>query len=186
MYKVMSVDPAITSQDIKRADKTAIGVVGADNTEGKPKNSLYVLDVDQGHWDMHSTVNRIFEMYRAWHPNEVIIETTAYQKALAETVRRESADRGIYLPIVEVKPTKDKATRLQAVAPMIEAGDVYFRKTQQDLIDQLLMFPSVNHDDLVDFLSSCLGALKNYWEYVYEENRPVAQDAGPAISILGM
>ena len=169
MYKVLAIDPAISERET--ADKTAMCVIGGDNTTDNPSEKYFVLDADQGHWDINSTVRRMFEFYRIYAPDIVIVETVGYQKALVQTIEREARDRGIYLPIEERIPDRDKGRRLKAVSPMIEAGNVVFRNTQDELIDQLVKFPGSAHDDLMDAFVYALTEFKDYWAYVQEETQ---------------
>lgn len=57
------------------------------------------------------------------------------------------------LPVIPMKPTTDKRSRLQVIAPYTKNGTVHFpRNGCEELLGQLFN-PSVeSHDDLVDAL----------------------------------
>ena len=171
MYKVLAIDPAISESE--SADKTAMCVIGGDNTTNNPSEKYFVLDADQDYWDINSTVRRTFDMYKAYAPDLIVVEKVGYQEALIQTLERECRDRGIWLPIEARIPDRDKGRRLKGVSPMIESGNVMFRNTQDDLIDQLIRFPAGKGsavDDLMDAFVYALTEFKDYWAYVQEEN----------------
>lgn len=156
LYKIMSIDPAISEKET--ADFTAIIVIGICLT-GADKMNIYVLDYDYGHWDKTSMINRIFEMNTAYRPDKFNVETVAFQKVLAQDFEHEAKDRGLYLPINEVVPHRDKVTRAYGVVGMFESGYVHFLEgnlLQDELVSQLLNFPRGKHDDGHDALQMCL------------------------------
>ena len=69
------------------------------------------------------------------------METVAYQKSLAQELRRLSL-----LPIININTSKDKVTRAMRRSANFENHKVY------DLEECLLLFPEVDHDDLFDAL----------------------------------
>ena len=74
-------------------------------------------------------------------------ETVAYQKSLAQELRRLSL-----LPIININTSKDKVTRAMRRSANFENHKVYFREGMDDLEECLLLFPEVDHDDLFDAL----------------------------------
>lgn len=75
------------------------------------------------------------------------VETVAYQKSLAQELRRLSL-----LPIININTSKDKVTRAMRRSANFENHKVYFREGMDDLEECLLLFPEVDHDDLFDAL----------------------------------
>ena len=75
------------------------------------------------------------------------VETVAYQKSLAQELRRLSL-----LPIININTSKDKVTRAMRRSANFENGKVWFREGMDDLEECLLLFPEVEHDDLFDGL----------------------------------
>ena len=75
------------------------------------------------------------------------VETVAYQKSLAQELRRLSL-----LPIININTSKDKVTRAMRRSANFENHKVYFREGMDDLEECLLLFPEVEHDDLFDAL----------------------------------
>ena len=155
-----AVDPAISEKD--SADQTAIVTVGV-VSDGPRQGEVHVANVTAGRWSLYQTIEHILKIYDRFKPRMVGVETTAFQKALKDTVLVEGRRRGVYLPVIELKADKDKIRRLMEVSPMIEHGQVKFRRHHVELIEQLVtMSPVVKdgHDDLVDALVYALSMVQ--------------------------
>lgn len=87
--------------------------------------------------------------------SKIYIEPKASGLSAAQSLH---ANTGLNV-IIDKAPTIDKISRLDAVAPMIEAGRVYLLEGAQwiqGFIDQVELFPNSKHDDMVDCLSMAL------------------------------
>jgi predicted phage terminase large subunit-like protein len=72
----------------------------------------------------------------------------------------DSGDGRMMLPVVPVKPTTDKRSRLQVVAPYIKDGTVLFPRTGcEQLLGQIFNLGVESHDDLCDGLTTLLNGL---------------------------
>lgn len=88
------------------------------------------------------------------------VETNQFQWLLKEELARESAKRGIYLPITGVNSSGDKTLRIQSLQPFVKNGYIKFRKDQHELLNQLCDFPYGAHDDGPDALEGCIRLAK--------------------------
>lgn len=91
----------------------------------------------------------------------------AFQKVFRKLLIDEAKKRKIFLPISEAvmgkgddKRSRDKVTRLIGVSHLFEQKLV--EVVNPDLREQLIAFPSGDHDDLVDACVYALGFLMNY------------------------
>ena len=160
LYRVTACDPAISKQD--DADYSAIITLGA-TFDREPV--IYVLEVKRGHWSLRDTVRELFLTHESLKQKRTVIETTAYQQALLDEVHAEQDNRRTNICAVEVKPDKDKERRAHAVSTLLQDGKVYFDKSDrmtQRLMDELIMFPTGDHDDLVDAFVYALTEIKNW------------------------
>lgn len=103
------------------------------------------------------------EQFRA---GVVLIEDTSAGVQLIQELQREGFAR-----IVPVKPKGDKAMRMAAQTPMIEAGRVFIPRDAPwlpEFLHELAMFPRGRFDDQVDSTSQALAHIgmptaDDYW-----------------------
>ena len=82
------------------------------------------------------------------------VEDVGYQKAAIQEMERSM------LPVVAMRPTTDKRSRLQVVAPYIKNGTVLFpRSGCEQLLGQIFNLGVESHDDLCDGLTTLLNGL---------------------------
>lgn len=136
--RVLTVDPAASER--QTADPTAMIVadLGADG-------NVYVRAIRNQRTSPSITAETIKNLYETYQPQVVGIE----QGALGLVFR----DLLAGLPVIGLKPDKDKVRRLLAVSRFFEAGKVFLVKDIQNgqaLREQLIEFPKGTHDDMVD------------------------------------
>lgn len=136
--RVLTVDPAASER--QTADPTAMIVadLGADG-------NAYVRAIRNQRTSPSITAETIQNLYETYQPQVVGIE----QGALGLVFR----DLLAGLPVIGLKPDKDKVRRLLAVSRFFEAGKVFLVKDIQNgqaLREQLIEFPKGTHDDMVD------------------------------------
>ena len=140
----MGADLAISEDETSNNDYFVLTVIGVD----KNKN-VYVLDYLKERLTFNAQLNAILDYGKNKFPmvERIGVETVAYQKSLAQELRRLSL-----LPIININTSKDKVTRAMRRSANFENHKVYFREGMDDLEECLLLFPEVDHDDLFDAL----------------------------------
>lgn len=144
-----AIDFAISTAE--RADYTVIATVGV-NSDG----DLLVTDIRRGRWDAHEIIEEMFSVHRRYHPELFVVESGAIQKAIGAFLQREMMQRGTYLNLYPVTPTKDKQSRSRSLQARMRAGGIRFDKDKMwypSLEDEMARFPRDRHDDQVDALS---------------------------------
>lgn len=124
-------------------------------TWGLLDDQHYLLDVYRERVIMPDLINAVVRQHRAFAADALLIEDKGSGSGLIQMLKRQHDN--IY-PI-GITPTLDKATRLNLVTPMIEAGSVVLPKEADWLAayeHELLGFPNVQHDDQVDSTSQYL------------------------------
>lgn len=120
--------------------------------------NFYVLDVSRARLSPLGAENAIRDCDAKWsakygRPRATLIESKAAGPAVTERVRK-------VFPAVEAfRPEGKKEERLAAVAPMIEAGNVFLPVDAafvSDFIDEVCAFPKSANNDQVDTLSMTL------------------------------
>lgn len=140
---VMAVDPAVGKTS---GDYSAIVVAGITQN-----GQVYVLDAEGEKVSDLSLIKRIIDKYRAWRPDKIIFEVQAFQEIYKNQLLREALREGIVLPVKGIKHATNKEMRISKLSPLVEAGIILFKKTQNLLLQQLEEFPR-GHDDLPDAL----------------------------------
>lgn len=138
----MGVDLAISTKT--DADHTAIAVIGR-SSEG----TIYVLDVQRIRAPFHEVLKFIESMAGKWNPRTIAIEQVQYQAAVIQELLRTTS-----LPVIGVKPDRDKVTRFQPLEARYQQGlVVHTPRLLPDFEDELLSFPVGRNDDMVDALA---------------------------------
>ena len=140
----MGADLAISESENDRNDYFVLMMIGVDEDR-----NVYVLEYVKERLTFNAQLNTIISYGRDKYPmvERVGVETVAYQKSLAQELRRMSL-----LPIININTSKDKVTRAMRRSANFENGKVFFREGMDDLEECLLLFPEVDHDDLFDGL----------------------------------
>lgn len=147
-----AVDPAIAKKET--SDETAICTVFKYSDPVLGREKYVVLSCEHGRWNMDEGIRWAKKVYDRYPHQKFGVESVAYQEALREAMNRAG------IPASPIHPDKDKRRRLLAVQGLIEFGDVEFMPACEDLITQLVQFPSGEHDDLVDSMVYALTLAK--------------------------
>lgn len=140
----MGADLAISESENSNNDYFVLMMIGVDDDR-----NVYVLEYIKDRLSFNNQLNTIISYGRDKYPmvERIGVETVAYQKSLAQELRRLSL-----LPIININTSKDKVTRAMRRSANFENGKVFFREGMDDLEECLLLFPEVDHDDLFDGL----------------------------------
>ena len=142
----------------KRADYTAIVVIGLDK-----EGMIYVLDIDRFKSERVSEYyEHILDLHVKWDFRKLAAEVTAAQKAIVNELKDAYIrPNGLFLSIVEVKPTRhqgSKEERLSAILePKYDNQSVwhYLGGNCQILEDELIAHNPA-HDDVMDALATAI------------------------------
>ena len=154
MYKrqYQAWDLAISMRET--ADYTVCTTIGVSDD-----NKIYVLDWYRDRIDFPTQVKMVEKLAKKWDPEQIGIESNAYQKALPQQLLENTM-----LPIKEVNRTKDKVTRISAGFIHFENGKVLIPENHQELknfINEYVYFPQGRHDDMLDSMELALKLSKD-------------------------
>ena len=146
------IDPASSTAD--SADETAMGVFGLSKDM-----KFYEIETISGKWGIWEMVEQFFKLYDRTNPDSVGIEKVAFQGVIKPILMKEAKKRGYSsIPIKQItvgafndserREAKDKWTRAFKVTHYFENKQVFLKSRK--LIDQLVVFPTGDLDDLVD------------------------------------
>ena len=143
---VISVDA--TFKDAEDNDFVAIEVWG------KLGNNYYLRYCVNQHLNFPGTVQMIRLVKRLYPESQyILVEDKANGSAIIQTLRSE------FVGVISVTPKGGKVSRVNAISPAIESGNVYVPRGElwaEELVDQFTAFPAGKHDDMVDSASQAL------------------------------
>ena len=143
----ITIDPAVNTS--KQSDFTGITInhVTADGMW-----NIEVLELKIGPLEL---IDNIFALYEKYNPVAIGIETMMYTQAIRPFLDIEMRKRKRFLPIKELKHGgKKKEARIQGLEPLYNSRSVkHIEGLCQPLEDQLLRFPHLMHDDVLDALA---------------------------------
>lgn len=159
MQILMSIDPAISERNA--AARSAITVVGSNG------HKLFLLEAWAKRTSPTDVAMQILEFYKRYKPTRVIIESVAYQMALAEILTLLATQAGMgQLPIYEYHSGADNKgkMRITGLEPYFRKGLFYFhRKSQRDFLEEYTNFSPEIGNRTVDLLDA-LSFQKVSWE----------------------
>jgi len=141
MEVAIGVDLAISTRD--GADWTAAVALGR-----RHDGTLWVLDVARARMPFHQVLGFITGFSTRWRPRAVAVEQVQFQAAVVSELLRTTE-----LPVVGIRPDKDKVTRFTGIQARFEQGLVRLTPDlPPEFTRELLGFPVADHDDMVDAL----------------------------------
>lgn len=113
----------------------------------------YLLDQVRDRMDFTATVAALKRLNDKWKPTVTLVEAKANGDAVIASVR------DVVPAVIGIEPRGSKIARARAIAPQIEAGQVFLprqMKFSDELVEECASFPQGKHDDQVDALSQAL------------------------------
>ncbi|MET7746199.1 phage terminase large subunit [Streptomyces sp. NPDC005385] len=158
-YLVDEADQIVMSWDMAFKDtKTSDYVVG--QVWARRGANVYLLDQIRKRMTFTETLTAFQALVRRWpQATGKYVEDKANGTAVINTLKSKIPG------IVEITPTESKYARANAVAPVIQAGNVFLPEAEialfdpEELITEAAEFPNGTHDDQVDTTSQALAQM---------------------------
>jgi predicted phage terminase large subunit-like protein len=168
----MTVDPALSER--QGADYSGLVVNGVDYY-----GNWYIQEAIGERLGLTEIVNKIFELNKKYQPMMCIgMEKFALEKVLQFNLNNRMQETGIYIPIKEIDSGGriGKEARIKGLQPFFEQRKIYIKKSQIELEHQLLYFPQIKYDDIID-------ALKSQIQIVFPSDvKPLKKKDGPTLT----
>lgn len=151
--KVMKFDEMLQSWDCTFKDSDGSDfVVG--QVWGRIGADKYLIDQVRDRMDINATMNAIINMTNKWPKATLkLIEDKANGPAVIQMLKRKVGG------LVPVNPDGGKMSRASAIAPEVEAGNVYLPSSAawvQDFVEECAAFPKGANDDQVDAMTQAI------------------------------
>jgi len=148
----------IASWDTNLGEVTEGGSYVVGQVWAATNNAYYLLDQVRGRFDYMRLKKEVRKLDSTFNRPAQYIEAKAAGVPLINEMRNEIPG------VIGVVPKQSKAVRFQVVAPLFESGSVYLpHQSVYDwvpgLVEELVNFPDVEHDDQVDACSQALRVL---------------------------
>jgi predicted phage terminase large subunit-like protein len=158
---IMSVDAAF--KDEETSDFTCIEVWG------KRDAYMYLIDCINRRMDFPTTLQEIINTKDKYPKcSMILVEDKANGSAIIQMLRRKIPG------IIPVNPEGGKISRVNAVSPAIESGNVWLPKTASwlnDFVEQCSSFPNGKNDDMVDAMSQALNRFMYFFANAHQGKR---------------
>lgn len=161
LYRQLTVDPA-GGRSLK-ADKSAIVVSGY----ARGSSVAFILDCWTGNVQTAELIDRIINMALEHKVHIIRPEYVALQSMLGDYLRDSMVRRGAYIPISPVRPGPvSKGLRIvKSLQPWVSSGQVYFRRDQKELPDELLNLVIDAHGQVKGTSPNLVDALSYHTEF---------------------
>lgn len=143
--------------DLAISEKTSADYTVVLDMARTRSNQLCVVEYARRHMSPSETIEKIFEFIQKYKPRRIGIEAVAYQMAMISLMKEEMRKRNVMVDMVPIHHNRDKFTRIVALQPYWETGNLLLKQGMIELEDELFRFPVGEHDDVIDALSMQLG-----------------------------
>ena len=151
-HVIQSYDTAFLKKET--ADYSAITTWGVFYPDADSGPNLILLDAIKERLEFPELRRKALEQYQYWKPETVVIESKASGLPLTYELRK------MGIPVINFTPSKgnDKHSRVNAVAPLFESGQIWApeEKFAEEVIEECAAFPYGDHDDLVDSMTQAV------------------------------
>ncbi len=140
-----------------RSDYTAIVVIGIDRD-----GFIYVLDIDRFKTDRISEYfKHIVDLHVKWDFRKLSAEVTAAQRAIVSQLKDHVRSYGMYLSIVDHKPTRHQGSKEERLAAILEPkydsqSVWHYKGGNCQVLEDELILSHPPHDDVMDALASAI------------------------------
>ena len=152
VHIIQSYDTAFLKKET--ADFSAITTWGVFYANEDSGPNLILLDAFKERLEFPELKRKALEQYYYWRPDTVIVESKASGLPLTYELRKSG------IPVVNFTPSKgnDKHSRVNAVAPLFESGQIWApeHRFAEEVIEECAAFPYGDNDDLVDSMTQAV------------------------------
>ncbi len=142
-----ALDPSLGKQN-KARDPSAIGIGGLNRQTG----ILDIVEADIRRRVPDKIIMDVIAYQREYHCLLWGVEIIQFQEMLKDELVKRSAALGVPVPAKGIRPSTDKALRIESLHPHMANGLIRLHPRQKVLIEQFRHWPDADHDDGPDMV----------------------------------
>src|SRR3990167_961338 len=127
-------------------------------------NQMCVFDYFRSKCGVFDLIEKLFAMAIRSRVKKVGIESVAYQRIFANIIEEECRKRNVFFKVIPIVPHRDKFSRIMALQPRYESGNLLLKQGMHELEDEFSRFPVGEHDDILDSLAMQLNVIQPRYE----------------------
>jgi len=130
-------------------------------TIGVAEDGYYILNMFRRKCEYPDLKKAVVDQSRIYKPTATLVEDEGSGQSLVQDLKTTR------LPIIAVKADKDKVARANAIMDIVKAGKVFLPVRAMwlaDFLEETMLFPNAEHDDIVDALTMILNYVHNIVE----------------------
>jgi len=127
-------------------------------------NQMCVFDYFRSKCGVFELIEKLFAMAIRSRVKKVGIESVAYQRIFANIIEEECRKRNVFFKVIPIVPHRDKFSRIMALQPRYESGNLLLKQGMHELEDEFSRFPVGEHDDILDSLAMQLNVIQPRYE----------------------
>lgn len=166
MHAVLAIDPVPPPSDQQIARNLHDKDYECQAVCGRFGGEYHVLEYVQnrGH-DPDWSVTTALSLAMKWRVRSIVVETVAYQRTLRWLIEKEMQRRRIFYVLMDAPNMgKNKLLKISsALKPLATQGRLWIGPEMQEFMEQFELYPSVQHDDVLDACAIGMSALNMPW-----------------------
>lgn len=142
----VTIDSAVSEKE--SADFTGVTINRVD------RNNKWYVKTYRLKINSKDLIDHIFFIHKTYSPQFLGLEETTFTMAIQPFLQEEMRKRNIYISITPVKHKgQQKELRIRGLIPRWESKSIFLVGDNNDLLDEMRVFPNGLHDDVIDSLS---------------------------------
>jgi len=112
--------------------------------------NYYFDDYERGRMDTDVVIEHLFDFYKRYHPELVVIETVGYQEQMKRSFIQRCEARGVYIPVKGVDSKKKKSLRHNEMVPDHKKHRIWIKTSHTIAEAEMKGHPKPPSDDWLD------------------------------------
>lgn len=145
LEKILFIDPAVEGD-------AGWVITGTDQTQNKP--NIFILESYRGPIPPDEMIAKVFNAVEKWNLRAVVIEEVLFSRLYRHWLESEMRNRRVYFKIIPAKTRqRAKDARVLGLVPYFAAGQIFFHRDQEALLEEYDQFSPESSYHILDALA---------------------------------